>query len=409
MIPTCKSGPIVPKSWTSRFFSISAFALLGLTGCLLIDDATAGKRGKKNRDEDEVVVEPEPVPVESVPLFRGPLPFGVGPIPAGLPNTSAQGCAACHFDSHTSWTQSGHANGWRGATFRSAVRAAANPACNDCHLPLIEQRPLLYGLQDGVVELSSHTPNPAFDATLRTEGVTCAVCHVREGKVISANLPSERGPAPHETVYSEELRSSEACATCHQLQWPGANQPFYDTYGEWKASAWSTAGVSCQDCHGGAQAGAVGFEHSGSAGHAVSVLIGLPQLELVRGEERPLPLTLTLQNTGAGHAFPTGSPFTGALVVAEIVGPPSGRSSDPTVVEALTQVLGRTVEPQAPWNITEDTRLQAGATQTLTGFLTLPHEAPAGAWELRVQIWKTVRGERTDRLLQQTVLPLNVE
>ena len=171
----------------------------------------------------------------------------------------------------------------------------------------------------------------------------------------------------------------------------------------------STAGVTCQDCHGGAQAGGRGFEHGGTAGIALSVLVTLPRLELVRGDEKPLPVTITLQNTGAGHAFPTGSPFTGALLVAELVGPPTGKSKDPTVVEALTYPLGRTVEPAPPWNITADTRLQAGATTAVEGALSLPHEASIGAWELRVQLWKTVRGERTATLLQQRVLPINVE
>ena len=182
MIPTSKSGPIAPKSWTSRTALVATAAcLLGLTGCLFVHEASAGKRGKK--PDPEPVVKPEPVVVESVPLFRGPLPFGAGPIPQGLPNLSAQGCAACHFDSHTTWAQGPHANGWRGVEFREAVAGAANPACNDCHLPLIEQRPLLYAIDNGVALASGHTHNPSFDARVRMEGVSCVVCQVREGKV----------------------------------------------------------------------------------------------------------------------------------------------------------------------------------------------------------------------------------
>lgn len=409
MTPTSRSAPTSPKWWTSSLL----VPLLLLTGCLLIADAPAGKRKKKrkNKHEEEPPVEvvPKPAPEASTPLFPSALPISAGGVPKGLANLSSQGCAACHFESHATWAESRHALGWRDEAFVAAVQAAAEPSCDRCHLPLIEQRPRLYATEDGMEEADAFTLNPAFSATLRTEGVNCITCHVRDGVVLTTTPREERGEAPHPLALSTDLADGTACASCHQLQWPGSNAPFYDTFGEWSRSPWKAAGVGCSDCHGGAGAGHSGFDHRGAAtAPALSVLVDVERLEIVRGDAA-VPLQVVLQNTGAGHSYPTGSPFTGVEVAVQLIGPPKRRSNEPTVVEVLTRHLHREIEPKAPWNVVGDHRIEAGGTATLEGTIELGQDLPEGRWDLAVRFFLTRSGERTTTVLRETTLPVTVE
>ncbi|MEZ4321068.1 MAG: hypothetical protein R3F61_26550 [Myxococcota bacterium] len=386
-------------------------AAVGLAS-LMVPPADAGRKKPKPSPEPEIeVVQPKPVRSKPVPLFDAQLPLDTGPVPEGLANLTAQGCAACHFDSHAGWMHSAHASGWRDPAFVSAVQVAGTPACTVCHLPMVAQRPELLTFDMGDVDKPVTGPNPAFNASLRLEGVTCAACHVRNGKVVGPRPPEEVGKAPHPLVWSKELAGSEGCAACHQLTWTGANAAFYDTYGEWKASPHAAAGIGCVDCHGGpgASGRSAGLDHAMPAGtdRAVSVLLELASLALVRGDE-PVPLAITVQNTGAGHAFPTGSPFKGVQLAAWLEGPPD-KKNEPTRTEPFTAHLSRTLSDGPPWNTEADTRIPAGGEARFETTLALEHGAPEGDWALHVQLVETVRGAPTERVVFEQVLPVDVE
>jgi hypothetical protein len=406
---------IIPTSSTSerrRPLLLPALLLLTLASVVGTADARRPRKGKKK---------PEPAPVEApappprpvtppVALFPASLPLSVGGVVPGLANSTAQACAGCHFDSHAAWADSAHADGWRSPRFQRAVAEAGTPACTTCHLPFLEQSAVVVDYDGGDLDKPLTAANPGFDASLRMEGVTCAACHVRDGKVVGTRPPEEFGPIPHPMAWSEDLGSDEACATCHQLTWEGANTAFYDTYGEWKASMYADAGVGCVDCHGGAGAGKSGFDHGMDArtGTGLSILVDLPGVTLVRGEDA-VPVKVVLQNTGAGHSYPTGSPFTGARVRVRLVGPPD-RRGEPTEKVALEHDLRRTLTEGPPWDVVEDTRVPAGGQTVLETELSIPYGEPEGAWALHVEILGTSGGEplneppRTAR-----ILPLVVE
>ncbi|MCA9566426.1 MAG: hypothetical protein KC656_01230 [Myxococcales bacterium] len=398
-----------PKSWTSSAPLLLLGILIGLTG------PADARRPKKDRDP-----QPEPAPVAPAPkpvtppiaLFDAPLPMTVGPMVPGLANTTAQACGACHFGTHGTWATSDHALGWRDTRFTEAVRLASTPACTQCHLPFLEQSPELVTYDADDVDKPLAGANPAFDASLRLEGVTCAACHVRDGKIVGPRPPELVGTSPHPLAWSEELTKSEGCATCHQLTWEGAKTPFYDTYGEWERSPYAKAGITCQDCHGGGGAGSTApFDHGmpRETGRAVSVLLDLPSLTIVRGDETPVALGITLQNTGAGHAFPTGSPFTGIRVRARIVGPPD-RKGVPYEAVVLEHDLGRTLTDGPPWDVTADTRIPAGGQIELTADLSVPYGAPEGDWALQVDLLQTAAGVPVDAPPSLSrELPLSVE
>ncbi len=366
-----------------------------------------GKDKSEPPPEHDATAEPAPRPEptgpevrardrESAPihsLFPDGLPVSVGPVPEGLANVSAQGCNACHYAAHDGWAGSKHATGWSRPAFQDAARAVGTPACTVCHLPLVEQTPSRAAYTGGDPNRVEHHPNPSYDATLSGEGVTCAACHVRDGVVIAARPPT--GPAPHPIQWSDTLTTSAFCASCHQLTWPGADKPFYDTYREWERSPQGQAGVQCQDCHMGAGAGArVGSDHSFHAdpARALSLLVEVDRVDLARGGH-PLDVRLRLQNTGAGHAVPTGSPFGAIVLRARLVGGPQSESDAALERSPFEAVLGRVLADDPPWITLEDTRLQAGGERTWSWLPALDIDDPAGPWWLEISLHRQARGQ----------------
>ncbi len=294
-------------------------------------------------------------------LFPNGLPVDIGPLPSGLASASAQGCAACHWTAHDTWATGAHARAGQAPAYRAALHAAGDTtACTQCHQPLaVQHAQLAAGYVEGDISRPRMQPNPSFDATLLSEGVTCAACHLRAGTVLGTRDMSD---APHPVRASAELADGvTACATCHQLSWPEGDRPFYDTVGEWKASQWAGAGVTCVTCHmppeGTARLGGAGGVPTHGAGadlaRALTVLVHVKEPVARRGQ--PFAVELVLQNTGAGHSFPTGNPNTVATVEVRLV---DGKGKD--LAPAWTQTLARKVEEKPPWKTLSDDRLPAG-------------------------------------------------
>lgn len=325
--------------------------------------------------ESPPAVEPQ---VVAPTLFPSGLPTAdVGDVP-GLATLSAQTCAACHHDAHDTWEGSAHATAWASPTYRAAVAAAGNStACLGCHLPLKSQHEQLAdGYLDGDITRPRLVANPGFDATLQSEGVTCVVCHVRDGKVLSANEPK---PAPHPTVQSDELVGSALCATCHQLSWPGADKPFYDTWGEWDRAGFSTAGVECRVCHMGPENGSPSHALRPDPRRALTTLVALASTTV--GPGQTVDVGVSLLNSGAGHSVPTGSPYTRWEIDVALV---DGNGS--AVATAPVQILERVVEAVPPWSTTSDTRLGVGERRDVHAQLVVPASYTGGAIDVRLKV-----------------------
>ncbi len=334
-----------------------------------------------------VVTPPTPPAPVAPPLFADGLPVAIAALPNGLPSLSAQGCNACHWAAHDTWSGSAHAKAWSDEVFQTALASAGNSTtCVSCHLPLANQHDrLAAGYVDGDLSRPRLEANPSFDLTLRGEGVTCAACHVRGDTVVGTRAAPD---APHPVAVSAELSEPAMCATCHQLSWPEGDRPFYDTYGEWKTSAYAKAGVTCQDCHMAPTAGATvpgsdGTLPSHALGadpkRAVSALLSLPKAAVVRGQ--PLEVGLTLQNTGAGHAFPTGNPFKQYRVDVVLLD-----AANKEMAPAFSTVLARTVESKPPFKTTADTRLAPGGQRTMTHTFTPGVKGVAGRGAIEVRL-----------------------
>lgn len=400
---------------------ISRIPLLVLLGVGTAAAGGFGLFGKKKADEPspapiQAPVEPAepaapPVP-QAAPLFPDGVPVSLEAVPDGLANLSAQSCAACHVQAHDDWSGSAHRDAWNDPDFQTAIdRVGGSTVCASCHLPLTNQhRRLAVGYSAGDVARPDLQPNPQWDPTLMSEGVTCVTCHVRDGKVLSARAVTA---APHPMAVSDELASAETCATCHQLTWPEADKPFYDTYGEWERSAYAQAGVGCKDCHMPPVAGiAVASRYATQASHgghadlarAVSVLVEVDGPEVIRGEAYPV--RIRIQNTGAGHSFPTGSPFKSYRVNARLVGT-LAKDEGKDLADAGAMELRREVEEAPPWRTVSDNRIQPGGEAVLEHAFTVSQRTKAQRVVLQVSIQERVGEQLREPLVVQEIpIPL---
>jgi hypothetical protein len=241
---------------------------------------------------------------------QGEAPSGFTPLEQSL---APADCGSCHPVQLRDWQGSIHSKsmgpglvGQLDEMIRNDPAAARS--CPACHAPLAEQSPDLPGA-------SGLAPNPAFDASLRRQGVVCAACHVRGHQRFgpppragtrvaapgAASLP--HGGATHTTAF---LRS-EFCSSCHQF---GANgpslngKPLENTYEEWRRSPAARRGLQCQDCHMPDRRHRWrGIHDRDMVQRGVRIRLVTDKPRYRRGET--LRATLTIISVKVGHYFPT--------------------------------------------------------------------------------------------------------
>ncbi len=326
--------------------------------------------------EDAQEVEPPP------PLFRGTLPIPTPVIPDGLSSISAQECNSCHFDTHDTWSGSDHQRGWNSENHTLfTAEEPLEPFCTGCHLPIASQHTDTSEQDNGSPTGDIET----WDPTLQQEGVTCATCHVRDGTVYGVHATDN---SPHPVTPTPELQSSELCATCHQLSWPEADRPIYDTYGEWSRSWYAEAGITCQTCHmrptaGVATAGELGYyaDHSTSidSSRAITLQVSLDSPIATRGQEFIGSLSIT--NTGSGHAFPTGSPFKAVVVSVTLLD-----ADQESTADTFTGTIARVVQEEAPWNTISDNTLSPSESNDWNFNFVPNYRSTAGLATLKIDV-----------------------
>jgi len=179
-------------------------------------------------------------------------PFSAQRVPRGLTSLSARECGRCHATIYREWRQSAHAQAWTDLQFQAEFhkQPGVQWMCINCHTPLRNQLDsLVVALRDADVERPVRRANPEFDAALRSEAITCAACHVRDGAVEG---PFGDTMAPHAVRYNPAFRSPALCLRCHQAvqTYPGKNFICNFRSGdEWRAAPQAKRGQICQDCH----------------------------------------------------------------------------------------------------------------------------------------------------------------
>jgi hypothetical protein len=132
--------------------------------------------------------------------------------PSVFGTLSAGGCAACHQAFYDEWGTAVHSQAWTDPYFEVDWQFdGAQHACRLCHTPLDRQQPhKVLGYRDKDKWEPVLARNPAFDRDLQHEGVTCAACHYRDGKIVGV-LGDTTARHPVEKLED----ANQVCVRCH--------------------------------------------------------------------------------------------------------------------------------------------------------------------------------------------------
>lgn len=316
--------------------------------------------------------------------------------PAGMA-LSADACTAyCHAEAGEEWARSRHAVAFSNPIYAESERTVAGREwCRNCHAPLQAQRD---GLARG-------------DASLASEGVNCAVCHVRDGRVLVADPPDARTLEAHPSTWAPELRDAAFCAGCHQFAMPDVGAfpaihdtrvPMQDTYAEWRASSSPERGETCQTCH--MPAGSHAFVRGAHDVEALRAAVSTSVRALVAppGADPRVPgfgAEFTLSSTGVGHRFPTGDPF--RRLVVQVCAEPAC-----TGVLASADAGRGFVGDAAGWRVSEDRSIPPpGPDDEASRVLIVPVASPPPwRWRLLYSYVEPRLWDRVDPVLRDVAL-----
>jgi len=304
-------------------------------------------------DSDEVAVFGAPI------APQGPPPPELAPAEASL---HAPQCARCHAKQFREWNSSVH----RGAASPGLLaqtefelRPDDRARCLRCHAPLAEQ---------------------ADDAVLRSDGISCAGCHVRRwvrrGPPVVAGSLAARPGYPLVTVGL--YQRADFCLPCHQLPPRDAlaGRPLLDTYKEWLDGPYLPRGVQCQHCH------MANREHAVLGVHDPATFRqGIQLTAEAHRTAGTVTAAAALTNIGAGHYLPTTPTPAAWLTIALIDG--RGRA----IAGASDRYrIGRDIWFDGEWHERADTRIPPGETTTVARAWSAGRTAEATAARITVEV-----------------------
>ena len=246
-------------------------------------------------------------------------PMNITGPPEGIASLRAASCGGCHPRIYREWATSMHAKAWTDPYYQVDLIFDGNQQiCLNCHIPLRNQQEhLVLGFTDRERFKPILQINPDFDPELQQEGVTCVVCHLRDGVIIG---PYPDADAPHPSRFAPRMLDGlSPCQKCHVVsgsRWDTFFRiPPCGTVSEIRKGESTT--IDCTGCHmkkinrpaadGGKKR--QGSRHLWRGGHDRQTVQKALQVELaiiIKDENRQASLTLT--NTGADHFLPTGIP-----------------------------------------------------------------------------------------------------
>ncbi|MBE0615207.1 MAG: hypothetical protein IH604_16160 [Burkholderiales bacterium] len=241
----------------------------------------------------------------------------------------ASTCGACHREIYAEWKTSIHSQAWTDPYFQVDWKFdELQQICKNCHIPLDRQQEYkVLGFSDAEKLKPILADNPDFDAKLQHEGVTCAACHYKDGKMLG---PIGDVDASHPV---EKLAdANEICLRCHVVQ--GERWDTFFRYppcgtaaeiaaggGQWKGRSGELAvgdasELGCVQCHMPAVERALvdggpvrkARRHLWRGGHDPATVKQALDIRFaeIGADRRAYALSLT--NVGAAHFLPTGTP-----------------------------------------------------------------------------------------------------
>ncbi|MCC6611020.1 MAG: hypothetical protein IT515_15275 [Burkholderiales bacterium] len=264
------------------------------------------------------------------PAFERPIDTSA--VPASVGSLRAEDCGRCHGAMYAEWQTSMHGRAWTDAYFQTDWRFdGSQQICKNCHIPLDrQQESRVLGFRDRDKWDPVLAPNPDFDPALQHEGVTCAACHLHEGKILGPY-----GDARAEHPVAKLTDPNEICLRCHVVQgerWDTFYQiPPCGTAAEIAAGAGSEPGRSgeylvknvaalgCVECHmpaverplvpdGTPRLARRHLWRGGNDPETVTRALDVRVAEQAAGSAHARAFALTLTNIGARHFLPTGTP-----------------------------------------------------------------------------------------------------
>ena len=132
--------------------------------------------------------------------------------PVVLGRLSAKECATCHQEFYDEWQTTIHSKAWTEPYFQTDWKFdGSQHSCRLCHTPLDRQQPQkVLGYRDSDKWDPIVEDNPDFDSKLQHEGVTCAACHYREGKIVGV-IGNTKAPHPVKKLDDP----NQICVRCH--------------------------------------------------------------------------------------------------------------------------------------------------------------------------------------------------
>jgi len=288
--------------------------------------------------------------------------------------TSAEECADCHEDVVAQWTTSRHRVAWTNDLMQAGFVAEPRMFCVHCHAPAAEQVAEIRRNLATYAALGPHAPPhiapaPLAPEPMAEEGISCVVCHLRDGQMLSAD--AAHPDSPHEVRVDPAFGSSAACTTCHDFPTPAfidgtthiSDEPMQATAQEWEAWKSLTGRTEdCPACH------MPEGDHSMHGAHDRDRLT--QSIVVTQAGSR-----LTLSTRDVGHAVPTGDLFRHLTVEARATGDPTWTTLD--TLGRTFAVDASTVPPTK--RQTADSRLHPGAPRVIE----LPERFLGGRWRLR--------------------------
>ena len=111
------------------------------------------------------------------------------------PFVSAERCAVCHSDVVAEWASSRHAVAHSNPIYQQGLRDEPMAFCVRCHSPLSEQvRAIEPTVAEWAARPRSHRQEVEDSSLAASEGITCVVCHQRDGRMLATE---DSGRSPH--------------------------------------------------------------------------------------------------------------------------------------------------------------------------------------------------------------------
>ena len=265
-------------------------------------------------------------------------PVDTSQTPAVLGKLSAKECATCHQEFYDEWQTTIHSKAWTEPYFQTDWKFDdSQHSCRLCHTPLDRQQPQkVLGYRDTDKWDPIVEDNPDFDPKLQHEGVTCAACHYREGKIVGVIGNTN---APHPTKKLDD--PNQVCVRCHIVEgdkWdtffrfpPCGTVAEIESSRSQSSSKKTVKGITgehlvsdssslgCVECHmpllkrALVKGGEVREtrQHLWRGGHDPKMVknaltIKFDEQDSTNVDKRQF--ILTIENTGAAHYVPTGTP-----------------------------------------------------------------------------------------------------